>query len=123
MGRPADLCAVAGALDVASVLVFVAIGRADHTDGVTVAGVASTSWRFLVGAAFGWQCALAWRRPLQVVPTGLVIWLSCVAEGMVLRVVSGQGTAPAFIIVALAFLGLELLGWRGLASLLRRRAR
>jgi Protein of unknown function (DUF3054) len=31
---------------------------------------------------------------------------------MVLRVVSGQGTALAFIIVALAFLGLFLLGWR-----------
>jgi hypothetical protein len=31
---------------------------------------------------------------------------------MVLRVVSGQGTALAFILVALAFLGLFLLGWR-----------
>ena len=31
---------------------------------------------------------------------------------MVLRVVAGQGTAVAFIVVALAFLGLFLLGWR-----------
>ncbi len=31
---------------------------------------------------------------------------------MALRVVSGQGTAVAFIAVALAFLGMELLGWR-----------
>ena len=31
---------------------------------------------------------------------------------MVFRVVSGQGTAAAFIVVALAFLGLFLLGWR-----------
>jgi hypothetical protein len=122
MVRPAGLCALAGALDVASVLVFVVIGRAAHTDGVTVDGMASTSWPFLVGAAFGWLFALAWRRPLQIVPTGLVVWLSCVAEGMVLRVVSGQGTAPAFIVVALAFLGLELLGWRALASRVRRRA-
>ena len=36
---------------------------------------------------------------------------------MVFRVVSGQGTAPAFIGVALAFLGLFLLGWRLLARL------
>jgi hypothetical protein len=34
---------------------------------------------------------------------------------MVLRVVAGQGTAVAFIAVALAFLALELLGWRLLA--------
>jgi hypothetical protein len=35
---------------------------------------------------------------------------------MLFRVVSGQGTAPAFIGVALAFLGLFLLGWRLLAQ-------
>ena len=37
--------------------------------------------------------------------------------GMVFRVVSGQGTAPAFVGVALAFLGLFLLGWRMLSRL------
>jgi hypothetical protein len=31
---------------------------------------------------------------------------------MVLRVASGQGTAFAFVLVALAFLGLFQLGWR-----------
>jgi hypothetical protein len=36
-------------------------------------------------------------------------------------VVSGQGTAAAFIVVALAFLGLFLLGWRLLAGRLARR--
>jgi hypothetical protein len=36
---------------------------------------------------------------------------------MILRVVSGQGTAAAFIVVALAFLGLFLLGWRLAAQL------
>ena len=46
-------------------------------------------------------------------------WLGAVALGMVLRVVSGQGTAFAFIVVALAFLGLFLLGWRMLAGLRR----
>jgi hypothetical protein len=37
-----------------------------------------------------------------------------------LRVVSGQGTAVAFVIVALAFLGLFLLGWRLLARFFTR---
>jgi hypothetical protein len=32
--------------------------------------------------------------------------------GMALRVAAGQGTAAAFVLVALAFLGLFLLGWR-----------
>ena len=45
------------------------------------------------------------------------IWLSTVVVGMVLRVVSGQGTAVAFVVVALAFLGMELLGWRVLSRM------
>jgi hypothetical protein len=110
--RPA---ALAVALDVAAVLVFVAIGRTSHDHGVSAGGMASTSWPFLAGLAVGWVAIRAWRQPVALVPTGVGVWLSCVAVGMVLRVVAGQGTALAFIAVALAFLALELLGWRLLA--------
>lgn len=103
---------VAGALDVGSILVFVAIGRSSHQHGVTTGGMVSTSWPFLVGAACGWGAIRAWRRPLQIAPSGVVIWITCVAVGMALRVVAGQGTALAFVIVALVFLGMMLLGWR-----------
>jgi FtsH-binding integral membrane protein len=104
-------------LDGCCVLVFVIIGRASHTKGETLAGVASTAWPFLAGLAGGWLAARAWRRPLGLWPTGVGAWLGAVALGMVLRVVSGQGTAFAFVLVALAFLGLFLLGWRLLAGL------
>ena len=114
------LTAAAGSLDVVAVVVFVAIGRASHAHGDTVGGMASTSWPFLVGLAVGWTVARAWCRPLEVAPTAVTVWISCVAVGMVLRVVAGQGTAVAFVAVALAFLGLELLGWRVLARLIRR---
>jgi hypothetical protein len=104
-------------LDIACVLIFVIIGRASHTTGESLAGIASTSWPFLAGLGVGWLAARGWRRPLAIRPEGLAIWLCTVALGMILRVVSGQGTAPAFIVVALAFLGLFLLGWRLLARL------
>jgi Protein of unknown function (DUF3054) len=111
---------VAVGLDVLCVLVFVVIGRASHTQGETLAGIASTSWPFLCGLGIGWAASRAWRRPLALRPAGLAAWLCTVAFGMILRVVSGQGTAVAFIVVALAFLGLFLLGWRVLARLLTR---
>ena len=103
---------LAVALDVGCVLVFVIIGRASHTKGESLAGVASTAWPFLAGLAGGWLGARAWRQPLRLWPAGVGAWLGAVALGMLFRVVSGQGTAAAFIGVALAFLGLFLLGWR-----------
>jgi hypothetical protein len=108
-------------LDVCCVLIFVVIGRASHTKGESLAGIASTAWPFLCGLAVGWAASRAWRRPLSLRPAGLAVWLCTVALGMVLRVVSGQGTAVAFIIVAVAFLGLFLLGWRVLGRLVTRR--
>ncbi len=107
----------AGALDAAWLLVFVALGRTSHTEGLTLPGVLRTVWPFWVGLLVGWLVARAWRRPAALVPTGVVVWPVCVAAAMVLRAVSGQGVAGAFIGVALAFVGLGLLGWRALARL------
>ncbi len=112
-------------LDCCCVLAFVIIGRASHAKGESLSGIASTAWPFLAGLACGWLGARAWRRPLALAPAGVGAWLGTVAVGMVLRVVSGQGTAVAFVGVALAFVGLFLLGWRLVARLadqaLRRR--
>ena len=116
--RSARLAAV---LDVGCVLVFVIIGRDSHAKGESLAGIASTAWPFLAGLAFGWLAARAWRQPVRLWPAGVGAWLGTVALGMLLRVVSGQGTAPAFIGVALAFLGLFLLGWRVVARIVTTR--
>ena len=104
-------------------LAFVAIGRASHDHGESIAGLASTAWPFLAGLAAGWLVTRAWRRPAAIVPAGLGAWLGAVAIGMILRVVAGQGTALAFIGVALAFLGLFLLGWRAAVTAWSRRGR
>ena len=93
-------------------LAFVVIGRANHHAGESLAGVTSTAWPFLAGLAAGELATRAWRRPLALVPTGVGVWIGTVAAGQLLRVLSGQGTAAAFIVVSLLFLGLFLLGWR-----------
>lgn len=98
--------------DFCCVLLFVAIGRANHHAGGGPAGLWDTFWPFAAGTAAGLLATRFWRQPLALVPTGLGVWLGTVAIGMALRVVAGQGTAFAFIIVALAFLGLFQLGWR-----------
>src|SRR5262245_18752537 len=108
--------ALAVLADVCCVLIFVAIGRANRHAGDALAGVGSTSWPFLAGLAAGELATLVWRQPFALVPTGIGVWLATVALGQVLRVLAGQGTAPAFIVVSLLFLGLFLLGWRLIAQ-------
>jgi hypothetical protein len=112
------------ALDTCLVLAFVLIGRASHHAAGGLAGLMSTSWPFLAGLAVGELVTWSFRRPAALIPTGVAVWLSTVAIGMALRVIAGQGTVIAFIAVALAFLGLFLLGWRAIVAFgpaLRRR--
>jgi hypothetical protein len=111
---------VAAGIDVCCVLVFVAIGRSAHHHGESVGGLASTAWPFLAGLGVGLAVTRAWRRPAAIVPAGVGAWLGTVAVGMLLRVVAGQGTAVAFIVVALCFLGLFLVGWRLVAAAVAR---
>ena len=101
-------------------LAFVIIGRVSHAGRPGLGGVASTAWPFLAGLLLGWAAVRAWRRPLALLPAGLGAWLGAAGLGMVLRVAAGQGTAVAFVGVALAFLGLFLLGWRLVFRLFRR---
>lgn len=112
---------VAGAavLDVALVVAFAAIGRASH-DSDVLGGLWMTAWPFLVGLVGGWLITRAWRRPLTVIRTGIPVWLSTVVIGMLLRAVTGQGTAVAFIVVATLTLGLLLIGWRSVVALVVR---
>jgi hypothetical protein len=113
LGRMRSVTAVI--LDLCCVMAFVMIGRAGHSEGETIAGIAKTAWPFLSGLLIGWAVTRGWRRPSALAGTGVGIWLATVAAGMALRVVSGQGTAVTFILIALVFLGLVMLGWRAVA--------
>ncbi|MFL0285603.1 DUF3054 domain-containing protein [Mycobacterium sp. SMC-21] len=109
--------ALAFVADVVLVVIFCAIGRRSHAEGITLAGVAHTSWPFLTGTVAGWALSRGWRRPTALNPTGLVVWISTVVIGMLLRKASAQGVAVSFVIVASTVTAVFLLGWRGLARL------
>lgn len=110
---------VAGAavLDALLVVAFAIAGRSSHAEGLDVAGVWGTAWPFLVGAGVGWAAVFAWRRPAAVWPTGVAVWAGALVVGMALRVLTGQGTAVPFIVVAAITLALFLIGWRAIAAL------
>jgi hypothetical protein len=116
--RPAARALVA---DIACVVVFCTIGRRSHAEGLTLTGIAETAWPFLSGTLVGWLLARAWRTPVAVVPTGLVIWVSTIVVGMLLRKASSQGVAASFIVVASLVTALLLLGWRVVAGRIGKR--
>lgn len=108
--------------DVLCVLLFVAVGRRNHAEGVTVAGIAETAWPFLAGIAAGWLLSRGWRHPAALKPTGLIVWISTVVVGMLLRVITGAGIAVSFIVVATLVTGALLLGWRAVRAGAARRS-
>ncbi|PJI94521.1 DUF3054 domain-containing protein [Luteimicrobium subarcticum] len=113
--------ALAAAADTVWVLVFAAIGRRSHDEHEGLVQVLATAWPFLAGLAAGWLAVRAWRRPLPLWPTGVWVWAATWALGMLLRLLTGQGIAPSFQVVAAVFLGLGLVGWRAVVHLVRRR--
>lgn len=109
------------ALDLLAVLVFAAVGRRSH--GEDVAGLLVTFWPFAVGALVGHGVVRLMSRAPGSSVGGAVVVVSTVAVGMVLRVLTGAGTAVTFIVVATVVLSVFLLGWRALAGLVGRRGR
>lgn len=109
-------------VDIVLVLVFAAIGRASHDENP--AGFLLTAWPFLIAVLLGHLLAALLpgrpRRPWSVL-WGVVVWIVTVAGGMFIRVLSGDTAEVPFIIVATLVLGAFLVGWRGIAALLRRR--
>jgi hypothetical protein len=109
--------AVAVAVDAVLVLVFAAVGRASHEEGNAVLGVLATAWPFLVGLLAGWALvrSLSHRWALEVGP-GITVVVGTIVVGMLLRALTGQGTAPSFVLVATLVLAALLLGWRAVAA-------
>src|SRR5689334_7546546 len=104
--------------DAACLVVFAAVGRRSHAEGLSLAGIGETAWPFLTGAAVGWLLARGWRQPVALVPTGVVVWVCTIVVGMLLRKATSQGVSPSFVVVASLVTALLLLGWRTAAALM-----
>lgn len=115
--RPvASLVVLAVVLDLVAVLVFAAIGRGSHAEGVTVPGVLEVAAPFLLGALAGWLLGRVWRAPTRL-GLGAAVWGGAAVIGLALRVAVTHRLPVSFVLVASVSLAVLLLGWR-LAALL-----
>lgn len=111
--------ALAALIDLVLVVVFAAIGMANHGEAV-LPGLFVVAWPFVAGAVIGWLVGLAWKAPVKPLRTGIPVWIAAAGVGMVLRVLTGGGFAVSFLIVTAIVLGVFLVGWRALATLIGR---
>ncbi|WP_460800634.1 DUF3054 domain-containing protein [Microbacterium sp. GXF6406] len=109
-------------IDLVSVLAFCMIGRRSHAEGVLtdLPGLANTIWPFLVALLVAHAVVILTRGGASRVLPGIVIWAITVVGGLLLRAVSGQGTAVPFMIVTVLVLALFLIGWRLILALILR---
>lgn len=106
--------------DLLIVIVFVAIGLAQHGDPITTQNVFIVGWPFAVGALLGHLAIRSWRAPFALWPHGVFIWAITIAAAMVIRTLFGAGTELSFVLVSAGVTGVLMLGWRALALYLTR---
>lgn len=105
-------------LDSGVVVSFVAIGRDSHGFVSDMGDLVRVAAPFLLALGMGIAATRAWNAPTTLV-TGLTLAASTLIIGMALRrIVFDGGTAPAFVIVAGAWLVGLMVGWRLVGALL-----
>ena len=113
----------AGIVDLTLCFVFAAAGRLSHSESLAFGQLFATWWPFAIAAAFGWVTCYALSVRIASIGGGIVTTVLCLALGMLLRWLSGQGIAAGFIAVAGIVLTVLLLGWRVFATIVVRRRR
>jgi peptidoglycan/LPS O-acetylase OafA/YrhL len=110
-------------VDALAVIVFAAIGRRSHDEGLAIVGIVEVAAPFLLGALVGALAVRSWRDPLAL-RSGLAVWVGAVVVGLALRAVLYDRLPVSFAIVATVSLAVLVLGWRGaVLGIIRLRAR
>jgi hypothetical protein len=107
--------------DLVCVLAFAFGGKSSHEASEPSWVVLVIAWPFALSALiahiglFGRD-----RQSTAVWPSGVVVVAVTYLLGMTLRVIEGRGIAVGFLVVALLFLSVTMLGWRAVAERVRR---
>jgi len=107
--------------DLVCVLVFALGGKTSHEASASDWVVAAIVWPYALAVVLAHAgLLLRGRQPRRIWPEGVVVLAVTYVLGMVLRVLSGRGIAVGFLVVAVLFLALTMVGWRCVVQLLLR---
>lgn len=106
--------------DLACVLALAVGGKSSHDASESDWAVVAIMWPYALaaGLAHAWLASRG-RQTRQAWPEGAIVLAVTYVLGMLLRVISGRGVAPGFLVAAAIFLSAMMLGWRGVVQLVR----
>lgn len=107
---------IALTVDLVLVVLFTIIGHYTHSHNFELQGLLTTAWPFLAGLGVAWLLSAVWDRPIAPLATGTAVWAITVLLGLVIRALTGEGTAGPFIVVAASLNLITLVGWRLIAT-------
>lgn len=103
--------------DLVCVLVFAIAGKSSHEASDPGSVVLAIMWPFALSVVIAHAGLLmGGRQSRRVWPEGVLVLSATYVLGMLLRVVSGRGIAVGFLVVAVLFLALAMLGWRSILA-------
>ena len=106
--------------DLVCVLVFAAAGKGTHEASDSEWVVLAIVWPYALSVVLAHTgLLLRGRQTRRVWPEGAVVLAVTYVLGTVLRLVSGRGIAVGFLVVAVVFLALTMLGWRAILRLVK----
>ncbi len=108
--------------DLACVVALAIGGKGSHDAGGSSWVILAIAWPFALATSLAhtWLASRG-RSAWRIWPEGAIVLAATYVLGMVLRAVSGRGSALGFLVVAGGFLALTMLGWRAVARLVERR--
>ncbi len=104
-----------------AVVVFVAVGRLNHDASGALLGFLATLAPFAVGLLVSWATPVVRVNPAGL-RAGAVVLAGTAVVGLALRAAFTDQLPLTFAVVTVVALGLLLLGWRGLAAAVARKA-
>ncbi len=108
--------------DLACTVAFAFGGKTSHEAGESDWVVLAIVWPFALAVAAAHAGLFAkGRRAERVWPEGVTVVAATYVVGIALRAISGRTIALGFLVVALVFLTVTMLGWRALVRSRSRR--
>ena len=106
--------------DLVCVLVFAAAGKSSHEASDSEWVVLAIVWPYALSVVLAHAgLLLRGRLTRRVWPEGVVVLAVTYVLGTLLRAASGRGIAVGFLVVAVVFLALTMLGWRTILRLVK----